>query len=244
MKLSKLAATSALTLVLSLLVGCTNRKPLPVYAPQDAATSLQILRDRTAKIQNISGEAVIKLTDPKGESVHLDGAFVFQPPGRARLRAWKIGQPVFDLTILEDSIWALASRKEATPAMRGAGDTVKLWLRLLMNDFGPDSKATIDDKTITVIRREEHNAGWSSVRAEIDRTTLITRRFIFETEKGEQFNLELSDYRVISDDIVWPFAITATSSTGIIKMTSGNVEVNGQIPSTAFKPPTKAEKLP
>jgi hypothetical protein len=218
-----------------------NRKPLPVYTPQDAQTSLQILKERTAKIQNIGGEAVIKLTDTKGESVHLDGAFVFQPPTRARLRAWKIGQPVFDLTMREDGVWALASREEARPALKGASDTLRQWLQLLTNDFPPDSTSEMTDATIIVTRKTGER---TSVRAEIDRKTLTTQRFIFEHEGKSEFVLELSDYRVVAPDIVWPFRMTATSGTGVVLVTSGNVEANGPVPSTAFKPPTKAEKLP
>ncbi|MBC8106910.1 MAG: hypothetical protein H7Z14_10000, partial [Anaerolineae bacterium] len=70
------------------LIGCTQRENVPTYRSMSVTESLKLIQARSSRIKDISGEGVITLTDPKGQSVRLDAAFVFAPPDRARVRAW------------------------------------------------------------------------------------------------------------------------------------------------------------
>jgi hypothetical protein len=224
-------------------IGCAHREPLPRYPLQDPVASLEILRERSAKIRTASGTVAMTLTDAKGEEFHIEGAFALDLPDSARLRAWKFGQAIFDLTIRPDGVWALASRKEAQPAMRGATRSLQQWATLLRNDFPAESIAPqTSDKQIVIVRPSDD--GQHNTRVEIDRATLTTRRFAFTADRNETFEILLSDYRVLSGGTIWPHAMVAKGASGTVKVTFGDVEVNQPLAPAAFKPPAKAEKLP
>ncbi|MDB5324499.1 MAG: hypothetical protein JWM57_68, partial [Phycisphaerales bacterium] len=115
-----------------LLAGCAAKPdPIPRYAAMSPSDSLAVVRTRLANVKSVRGEADMTLTDPKGQTVHLDGAYLLAAPSRARLRAWKLGQAVFDLTIREDGAWAYLPREEARPAAPGLRQSMGRWLGLL-----------------------------------------------------------------------------------------------------------------
>ncbi len=76
---------------------CTAR--LPTYAAMSDEESLAILQTRSATIKQVQADCEIQLIDEKGDRVRLDGAMVLDFPDKARIRAWKFGHAVFDLTL-------------------------------------------------------------------------------------------------------------------------------------------------
>jgi hypothetical protein len=209
----------------------------------EADASLAVLRQRAAALQNVRGEATLKLTDAKGQTVSLDAAFVLDPPGRCRLRAWKFGQAVFDLTLDGERAWAYLPRDEAKPAAPGLRQAVGRWLTLLGGgEHAFDGDARTVGNTI-VIRRTEPDT--TTLEIIIDRPTLTPRTYRVRSDDNvERFRLELSDYRVANDGQLWPMTIRAVSATGTVEVLSRDVEMNTDIDAGAFKPPARAEALP
>jgi outer membrane lipoprotein-sorting protein len=228
-------------LVLLRLIGCAPREHIPTYPNLSVAESLRVMRERSAKIHDVSGEGAITLIDPRGRSVRLDGAFVFAPPDRARVRAWKFGQAVLDLTVTTDATYLFLPRQDAhADQLRGAshdtGRAVRQWLTLLAQGF--DQSALVSESNTSLIIEES-----VSVRATVDRKTLTPRRYVALDEHGRaRFTLTLDQYRVI-DDVVWPMRIEAKSSGGVVRIELREVELN-RAPAGAFAPPARAERLP
>ena len=226
---------------LFVLVGCVQRDNIRTYPYMSVADSLRVMQERSAKIKDISGEGAITLTDSRGQSVRLDSAFAFAPPDRARVRAWKFGQAVLDLTVAADATFLFLPRKDAhADRLRSASaDTsraVREWLKLLSRGF--DQSNDVRESGSQLIVR---NAG--ALIAYIDRKTLTPRKYVSLDEQGrERFSLTLDQYRTI-DDSVWPMRIEAKSPGGIVRIDLREVELN-TAPVTAFNPPSRAERLP
>jgi outer membrane lipoprotein-sorting protein len=232
-----------LAFILSLiaLVGCTQRENIPTYPPMSVADSLKLMQERSSAIKDVSGEGAITLTDAKGQSVRLDAAFVFAPPDRARVRAWKFGQAVLDLTVTSDATFLFLPRKDghADQLRSASGDTsraVREWLRLLSRGF-EESNDVRESGSQLIVKTQ------NSLVAYIDRKTLTPRRYVALDDAGrERFSLTLDQYRTI-DGIVWPMRIEAKSSSGLVRIDLRDVELNNA-PAGAFKPPARAERLP
>lgn len=232
---------AACILSLIALVGCTQRENIPTYPQMSIADSLKLMQERSSKIKDISGEGAITLTDPKGQSVRLDAAFVFAPPDRARVRAWKFGQAVLDLTVTSEATFLFLPRKDghADQLRSASGDTshaVREWLNRLSRGF--DASGDVSESGSQLIVKTPQ-----SLVAYIDRKTLTPRRYVALDEAGrERFALTLSQYRTIGDT-VWPMRIEAKSPSGLVRIDLRNMELN-TAPDSAFKPPARAERLP
>ncbi|MFA6047029.1 MAG: hypothetical protein WC718_18760, partial [Phycisphaerales bacterium] len=92
-------------LMMGMLGGCASS--LPVYPPMSDADALAKIADRQAMVKSLSAECDLDLTDAQGQRISLDGVLVAEPPGRLRLRAWKFGQAVFDLTLVDGKGWVM-----------------------------------------------------------------------------------------------------------------------------------------
>jgi outer membrane lipoprotein-sorting protein len=229
--------------ILSLIafVGCTRRENIPNYPRMSVSDSLKVIEARSAIIKDISGEGAITLTDPKGQSVRLEAAFVFAPPGRARIRAWKFGQAVLDLTITPDSIYIFVPQKKGPgeqlrTTLGDTGAAVRQWLSLLAPVFSGSFDVAESGSQLIVTHR-------SFFVIYIDRKTLTPRRYVARDDDGcNRFILTLDRYRTIGGT-VWPMRIEAKSSTGTIRIDPRDVELN-VAPPNAFKPPARAGQLP
>jgi len=93
--------TFVVVVLLSSVAGCAHKpaSPLPTYHGLDDQAALKVLADRATAVKTLSSQCRLMLTRPDGQSVQLDGAIAMAPPDRLRLRAWKFGQAVFDLTL-------------------------------------------------------------------------------------------------------------------------------------------------
>jgi outer membrane lipoprotein-sorting protein len=229
-----------------LAAGCAQRENIPTYPPMDAQQSLATIRQRSAQIQNVSGEGAITLTDPTGRSVRLDAAFVLAPPERARVRAWKFGQAVLDLTILPEGTWVYLPRAEDDHAeqLRAAsgntGRALRQWLGLLAGQLDtPQSSARVEGSRIIVTRPASDGMMLTAI---VDRATLTPRRYALKDVAGrERFTLSLDHYRLLGPT-VWPEHVEARSESGTIAIEMRDVELNDAAPG-AFKPPARAVEV-
>jgi outer membrane lipoprotein-sorting protein len=229
-----------------LITGCATEH-IPTYPPMPPAQAMKVLADRAHAIHTVSAQGLITLTRDNGDTVRLDAAVVLQPPQRARLRAWKFGQAVFDMTLTPEGLWLIAPRQDShTREIRAAGaNTGKLmrqWLHLITGAFDDPGTVPREEGNRLILIHAEPDG--MTMTCEVDRKTLTPRRYTLKDPKGAtRFALVLSRYIEISGT-VWPRRIEASSDSGRIRIDLRDVEINGELPPAAFRPPARAEKIP
>jgi outer membrane lipoprotein-sorting protein len=199
-------------------------------------------------VKTLSGEGLITLTRPDGESVRLEAALAMAPPDRARIRAWKLGRAIFDLTVLPDGVWAVAPddskrKDQITSAGVSAAKLAKTWSVLSGGFFdSPNLRAEVHGPKLLITRTA---ADEPTVTCEVDRATLTPRKYAMLDDKGiTRFTLTLDRYRQFPGDVVWPTRLVADSDAGQVEIELRDVEVNPELPPGAFVAPRRAEKLP
>jgi outer membrane lipoprotein-sorting protein len=215
--------------------------------PADQAMSA--LAERAHAVRAVSGEGTVTLTRANGQSVRLDAAVVLEPPQNARVRAWKFGHAVFDMTLTSQGVWIVAPqesdrRAEILSAGGNTGRLTRQWLRLMSGLFDAPGVSAQEKGDQLLVRQE--NSDGTVMNCEVDRKTLTPRRYVLRDDRGAQrFALSLGRYMDFGGGgIVWPRRIEASSETGQILIDLRDVEINGDIPPGAFKAPARAEKLP
>lgn len=237
--------------LITLAGGCAPTPPVetvPAYPLMDAPESLRVLGEKARTVRALSGEGLITLTRPDGESVRLDAALAMRPPERARIRAWKFGRAVFDLTVTPEGVWVVSPedsnrREQIRAAGVSAGQLARTWAVLAGGFFEQDGlKTELDDKRILV--RREASGGEPAVVCEVDRRTLTPRRYSMLDDRGAtRFSLTMDRYRQFGE-VVWPMRLVAVSDGGTVEVELREVEVNPELPANAFTAPRRAEKLP
>jgi outer membrane lipoprotein-sorting protein len=228
------------------LISCRAPDPIPTYPLAPAAESFDRMQQRSAQMRDVSGEGEITLSSSDGNSVRFDAAFALAPPDRARVRAWKFGQAVLDLTVTQDGAWLFLPRTDehAASLRAAAGDASRAlheWLALLSNR--PDNGATNVQTTPTEFIVTRNAAEGSTITSIIDRATLTPRQYIVRDDAGRRrFALALEAYRV-AGSTVWPTKVKASAPNGKFIIELRDVLIN-QAPSRAFDHPARAERLP
>jgi hypothetical protein len=233
-------------LMLPLVAGCAHEH-IPTYPPMGDDQAITILHDRAQAIHTISAQALVTLTRSNGESVRLDAAVALQPPERARLRAWKFGQAVFDVTVTPQGLWLIVSRndehhQELLTAGSNAGKLIRQWLGLMTGSFEGDARVV--GRTSRTLQLQQPGEDGTTLECILDLKTLTPRRYAVRDRAGaERFSLVLSHYAEIGPT-VWPRRIEAVSESGRIAIDLHDVEINSDLPPGAFHPPARAVKLP
>lgn len=227
--------------------GCASHgPPLPMYERMSDAESVRVLAERAHAVRTVSGEGLLTLTRPDGESVRLDAAIVSMPPDKVRMRAWKFGQAVFDLTLNESGVYLItpegSSREEQIKSAGvSAAQLARTWSLLSGGYFDSPGLSVTDRGDALELRREIDG---QTVVCEVDRPTLTARQYKLIDPNGRtRFSLSLDQFAMVAG-IPWPRRMTAVSDGGTIVVTIRDVEINGEIGPDAFAPPRRAEKLP
>jgi hypothetical protein len=252
----------AIVSLLASLAGCnhsTNLPPdsllLPRFEKLTTPAALDVLRQRAQSVQNLSARCAVKLTRPDGQSVHLDALIVLAKPDRLRLRTWKMGQVVFDLTLRPDGLWVETPgdpqrAKEVIPATEGAAEFGHQFLWFSGGFFtDPDGsysapialpqQSTPD--TLALVRRSDAEG---EIRCEIDRATTTPRRFQLLANRVTQFTVEMAGFQDFKG-IIWPTYLRGTTSDGQkIEIELSDLEFNAELAPRAFEPPANAQKRP
>jgi outer membrane lipoprotein-sorting protein len=226
--------------------GCAQQR-LPTYPPMDAQASLHTLAERARLVHTVSGEGLITLRRPDGQSIRLDAAVAMRPPAETRLRAWKLGQAVMDLTLTPDGVWMLMpDDPQRAEQIRSTGvsaaQLARTWSLLAQGFFDePSLQAELHSQTL-VLKRQLPNE--PTMTCEVERSTLTPRRYELLGKQGQKpFSLELHDYRQFGQ-VVWPMRLVADSDQGTIEIELRRVDINDPVPPGAFQPPRRAERLP
>lgn len=237
-----MAAIVAGLAVIVALGGCTAA--LPTYPGMSDDAALGLIAERLESVRAVSAVADISLTGPDGRRVRLDGAFIAMPPDRARLRAWKFGTPVLDLTVLPQGVWVYSPD---TPGRAGGHDLSRIpaasiapALELLSAAYFRRARPLAGASTGRTIVVVGPALGSEEVRCEIDRATLTPRRFLVASGHGE---LLLDKYAKVGA-IVWPHVIHFRGEEGEILVRLDELELNIELPGEAFTPPGRARLLP
>lgn len=228
------------------LPGCARTERLPAYRWVDAPTALHHLASRAAAVKSASAECQITLTRPDGQSVRLDGALAMKPPDSVRLRAWKLGQAVFDLTVTPGGVWMVAPddpdrRQRVLPAAANAAKMAQAFA-MFSGEFFTAGDARIVD-TGGPRFRIERSVGGQRIVCEVERSTLTPRRYVVSDSSGaNHFSMTEDRYEIVSG-IPWPTKLIARGENGMIEMELHDVELNAPLPPNAFVPPRRARKL-
>ncbi|MEM7626675.1 MAG: hypothetical protein AAF333_13860 [Planctomycetota bacterium] len=229
-------------LLTAFLGGCSVAPPLlPTTVWYDVEEARQVLIERRESIANVQAQCslIIMPADKSRSQQNLDGALVFDRRGNARLRTYKLGQVVFDLTLNSDGAWVAVSKElkdDADEARRGLGQLADALPGLLR---GPDFR---DAQLVGTPPAGDLRAAWPDVQAVVDGRTLAPVRYTFTGEAAESVHRLETRYTTYGD-AVWLHELTAEGSFGKITLTLRNVELNGELNPRAFKPPRRAVKV-
>lgn len=228
------------------LIGCRAKENIPTYPELPRDDTLRRLAEQSRAVKNVSAEGTVKLTDAKGQSVRLDTAMVLKMPDHMRLRAWKFGQAVFDLTLTPDALYLVAPgdrhREQIERAGANAGKFARAWLKQMSSFFDRDDLQITSETRDWLVVQAPSVDGFPVV-AKVDRRTLTVREYSIPEQNGRGFVMKLNVYKQFGNT-VWPTEIEAVSPGGNIFIDLSDVEINGELPPDAFKPPARAEKLP
>jgi outer membrane lipoprotein-sorting protein len=231
-----------------LLVGCVahpkeNLPPAPAWQTTDDA--LRILRDRAATVKTVSATGDITLARPKGDSVRMDLAMVSASPDRLRLRAWKFGRAVFDLTLTPQGLWLVTPEDPSLNKARAGGlDAAKLarsWAMFSGQLFSHPDVAIRESASSLVVTAPGEEG--TTITCTVDRRTLTPRTYeVKDPSRKTRFTLKLSAYQLLNG-IPYAFRYDATSDSGTIRIDLRDVDLNTDLAPAAFTPPKRAEKV-
>lgn len=232
---------AALSLFVALLSGCTPaRTGLPVYAPADANEAMRIIHTRDAAITRVQARAAVRLTDAAGKSVELDGALVLSRPGNLRLRTWKMGQAVLDLTVIDGEAFAFIARDEAADARQLTQSMLADWTQILLDAANPQfvMQAQADASAVQARVQRGESTFWCTWV----KPTLVLQRVDIPDLENPKSTILLADHRIVAEH-VWPMRVSVRSEQGRIDIYFKDVELNTELSPYVFKPPARAEKL-
>jgi outer membrane lipoprotein-sorting protein len=238
-----------LTLAIALLVaGCASapREQLPAVSWRSETEALEILAHRAESVKTLSSQGLMTMRRPDGQSVRLDVALVADARQHLRLRAWKLGRAVFDLTMNESGMFMLLPDD---PSIRERVRQGQLNIKRVADSWELFNGRFFTRRDVTTKRRGDTllcsaTVDDAHVTCEVDGQTLTPRRYLLRDADGkERFSLALSNYKIINDI---PFArrYAAKSEFGEIVIETRDVELNDELAPAAFTPPRRAEKLP
>jgi len=225
--------------------GCASRLPTHPWRGHDDA--LRKIVDRAARIETVSARCRLLMTRPGGNTVQLDGALAARVPGYLRLRAWKLSQPIYDVTATPQGIWVYTAPREGP---EGGGDLQSLpssrlidaWEKLAGGVVDPTWDPLPDDGGPVVYVAQGAGTDETTATCSLDRSTQTIRECHIKGEgKGAAVTLRLDRYRLIEGH-VWPERVELESPSGSVIILLDDVALNTQLPATAFSPPRRAAK--
>jgi outer membrane lipoprotein-sorting protein len=259
-----------LCLLMLLVLGCSSspKDNVPTYPLMSVEDSRQVLARRARFTHNVSAEGRVTLISENGDDVRMDAAVVLELPERARIRAYKMGQAVFDLTMTREFVYLYAPRAEAKTQIEkagaNAGEMARWWLRQMSQFFNRTDLKW--DESPSTLKATATDSSGRTITAVVDRKRLVVREFAIPDTGGVVFTMKLSGYREFNNtlgfekdwprygqitadaippqEIAWPTRIEAISPKGSIVIDLRDVELNTELPRGAFEPPSRATRLP
>jgi len=239
------AHVSALWIVLLTCSGCANS--LPRYSWSGADPAIETMTRRDLGLNTFSATCRLLLRADGGD-VELSGVLVARPPSHLHLRASKLMQTVFDITLTPDGLFVYSKdrgengSKTAQPMTRdGLIDAASL-----LPGFSPQASWQIgggaNERHFS--RTRKVGDGEHAVTCSVEKITLTTTRCDYLDEAGTvRQSIAFDDYRTFGE-IVWPMHVTGVGRGGSFEILFNDVEINPDLPSRAFVPSRRAVKKP
>lgn len=235
------------------LPGCiTPAPPLPTVEWDTLEDARQILIDRQNAIESVQAQLKLKITSPPPESETntLDAALVMRGDDRFRLRAWKLNQTIFDLTVTPDGTFIMANEEMKKKAPEAEQDLAGLADRLGALLRGPDyADATIRRSLGKRGTADEDNLvlNWGpTTRADFSATfdaETLGLRYAYVTPQARNHRVTLGTVQTTYGENIWFRTVTAVGDFGRVEMTFRDVELNGELNPRAFRPPRRAVRV-
>ncbi|MCH8242121.1 MAG: hypothetical protein IH897_05855 [Planctomycetes bacterium] len=222
--------------------GCGPR--LPVYPWRGHDLALRTIVHRAELLETLTAECRLILTRPDGTSTQLSGALVARMPGYFRLRAWKLSQPVFDVTLTPQGLWIFAADLTGGDPLQSlpAERIVDAWSILSAGIVNSSWDPVPDLERRRFRVGKDISSSDTPTNCAIDRSTFTIRECEFVAgEDDGNLALRMDRYKVI-DGHVWPLRIEALSDHGRVTLLLDDVSINGEITEGAFQPPRRAIK--
>jgi len=236
-------------LLLCAAIGCASTGPrLTAHPWRGTDEALLIMAQRADTIKTLSAECTLTLKR-SGETVRLDGAIVAQPPNQMRLRAWKFGHAVMDLTVRPDGIWIWMNEEasiDAETLLPGGGlDSQAGTWPMLDPDLFRDAGLVVDDDggPEFLIRQPLGDASGWQLETRVQRATLAVLEYrIIDPDHQVTQRMKLSQYRQFGAAI-WPMRIEMISDRVSIQIRLRDLELNNPLHPAVFDPPARAQQL-
>lgn len=230
--------------------GCQST--LPGYSAMPAADAMSTMRQRNRGIQSLSSPCRIILTDEQGGGVELSGVLVATREGQMRLRAWKLSQPILDLTKNTEGWWLWepegrlsggAAAEMWPSSARGSAMVAHfaiLWT-LMTGDFGACwTGESISPDRLHVQRVDDAQMTLAcTVAAKTLTTTLCT---VTADDSTLQAEIRFSAYRTVGPYVL-PARIDATTQGRRFTILLDDISINDELSDQVFAPPTAAVLL-
>lgn len=250
---------SVVVALASLLVaGCRAADPLPTYEWAGPGHAVEVLAERARRVDGVAARCTITVDAPERGPVSIDGLLVAQKPGQMRLQTWKFDQQVFDLVLRGEEVWLWTS-EEAKDVDRHLpeGPNTGLWLNPLMVPLDPAAAKIVEDDAgagrltlrwpLAALQAERpagaidaDTIGWSLL-VEIDRPTLTIREMrVLDAARQTVQTVRLERYRLVQQ-LPWPTRLIASGKFDM-QLRMDDVELNPDLPATAFVPRADARK--
>lgn len=227
--------------------GCVTT--LPTYPRSDGDHALRILAARSRSVETLESSCRLLLARADGDEIQLSGAIAARMPDYLRLRAWKISQPVFDLTLTPDGLWVFEAGNPQDSSNPVFGDLTARRLTeawsLATNRIDEEGWSITGETDATRFHLVKSVEGPGvSVIADVDRRTLTIRQYRLIDDAGAvRVTLTLDKYRQ-AGGVVWPAKIVARSAEGTVTVLLDDLEINTDLPANVFRPPARAARIP
>lgn len=255
----------ASAVLVALLIGCAGtREPLAPPAPTatdvaaqadpgqadalpplEPAEVLALIEKRWRDAGPLNTECTLTFHRPDGDSLSLNAALVARPPEALRLRAWKLGRAVLDLTLRRDGTWIWTAKRasDATEKLLTSdlidGPWAAVWPRL--GGLLSDPAAEIETAGGGFVVRGALAEG-GLLEAEIDAGQRVLEEYRLLDEDGKiTGRLRFAGYRDI-DGEPWPTRLVAENELGRLEIEFDELVFGEDLPATAFEPPPRAER--
>ena len=246
--------TLGIALLLSSTLGCRSDPPgsaVPEVTGLSDGEIMAVLAGRAKQTRRIMSSGTMRV-ETDDQSVTLDVALLASGDRQLRLRAWKIGRAVFDLTRDGDDLWLWHADKDQqapgsdkSPHLPDVAQLNTGWQLISGQVFAtPPDVLSARGPLIATYRLSNTTEPKIIAEFTIARSTQTVERIVIRDEDGQERAVyKPTRYRLI-EGVPWPTKLALRSDAIELELTLDDIELNGQLPPSSFKPPRDARKLP
>ena len=215
--------------------------PIPRRPWVNLLYGINSINERAQSLNTVLAVGDIILTKADGKSsVTLEAALLLENSDYLKLRAWKAGQVVMDITYTPESVWVWTSQQAPELTFTRAALTQ---LVAAMRGQVPTNAEQISENEhwITASATLENGA---PIQFRIHKPTLtITQFTYFDKQQTRRQTLVMDQYDLINHQ-PWPRRIRAEGEMGFMLINLREVEINEPLPPHAFVPIDRAVRQP